>query len=127
MLHSQQFEYAITSLHRVLEIRPRMPEAHVNMGFALLGLKNFGAARDFFTGAMELNPGQANAYYGLAVAHEGLLELPEAVGAMRAFLHLVDPDSPYRRKAQAALWEWEQERGNAVDPANPSGEEANHE
>lgn len=106
MLHAREYEHAITALHRVLELRPRMPEAHVNMGFALVGLDRFDAARDFFAGAMELNPAQANAYYGLAIAHEGLGELPEAVGAMRAYLHLADPETPYRRKAEAAIWEW---------------------
>ncbi len=121
MLHAGQYEYAVAALHRVLELSPRMPEGHVNMGFALLGLRQHAAARDFFVGALALNPRQANAYYGLAEACEGLGLLPEAVGAMRAYLHLVPPDGPFVTKARAALWEWEAllaRQGGAAEPAD---------
>jgi hypothetical protein len=37
--------HAITALHRVLELAPQLPEAHVNMGFALLGLQQAEPAR----------------------------------------------------------------------------------
>jgi tetratricopeptide (TPR) repeat protein len=79
------------------------------MGFALLGLDEFEAARSFFDTATNLRPGQSNAYYGLAVAHEGLGELRQAVAAMRAYIHVADNDEQYRRKAEAAIWEWEAE------------------
>ena len=61
MLHARQYEHAITALHRVLELAPDMPEAHVNMGYALLGLERADAARGFFLAAIDLRPGQANA------------------------------------------------------------------
>ena len=119
MLHAKQYDYAIAALHRVLELAPRMPEAHVNMGYALLGLKRYQAAGDFFNSAIELRPAQANAYYGLALALEGQGELEGALGAMRSFAHLARADDPYRQKALAALWEWETKLGrrSAQDPA----------
>lgn len=107
MLHAKQYEHAATALHRVLRLAPRMPEAHVNMGFALLGLQRYGAARDFFQSAADLKPYQANAYWGLAVALEQLHDLEGALGAMRTYIHLAKPDDPYVRKARSALWEWE--------------------
>lgn len=107
MLHAKQYEHALTALHRVLELAPRMPEAHVNMGFALVGLGRYDAARDFFTSAIELRPGQANAYYGLGVALEALGDLRGATGAMRSYVHLADQSDPHVRKARSALWEWE--------------------
>lgn len=108
MLHAKQYDHAITALHRVLELAPRMPEAHVNMGFALLGLKRAAAARDFFEGASQLNPMQANAYYGNAMALEELGDLAGAVGAMRTYLHLArQEDERHLARARAALWEWE--------------------
>lgn len=110
MLHAKQHEHSITAFHRVLELDPAMPEAHVNMGFALIGLERYSAARDFFESALALRKEQINAYYGLAVALEGLHDRPGAIGAMRTFVHLSKPDDPYVRKAQAALWEWEAER-----------------
>lgn len=108
MLHAKQYDHAITAFHRVLELAPELPEAHVNMGFALIGVKRYGAARDFFESATALRASQVNAYYGLAVALEGVADLPGAVGAMRTFVHLAKADDPYLRKAQAALWEWEE-------------------
>jgi len=112
MLHSKQYEYAIKSLHRVLELAPRMPEAHVNMGFAFLGGGDAKAARDFFTSALELNQQQLNAYYGLAVAAEAMGDMEIALGAMRTYVHLSPTDSPYLAKARAALWEWQDARAN---------------
>ncbi|MBI5752284.1 MAG: tetratricopeptide repeat protein [Hydrogenophilales bacterium] len=107
MLHAQQYEHAATALHRVLELAPGMPEAHVNMGFAMIGVKRYAAARDFFEAALNLRPAQLNAYYGLAEALEGLNDLEGALGAMRSYIHRSSPDEPYVRKARAAIWEWE--------------------
>jgi tetratricopeptide (TPR) repeat protein len=121
MLHARQHEYAAAALHRVLQLAPRMPEAHVNMGFALLGLDNPKAARDFFLTAIELNPGQANAYYGLAVALEVLEDLPGALGAMRTYIHLSDPEEPYLPRARAALWEWEAQAARQQEAGEGAG------
>jgi len=107
MLHAKQHEHALTAFHRVLQLAPGMPEAHVNMGYALLGLKRYGAARQFFEGAIALRTHQLNAYFGLAVALEGLHDLPGAIGAMRSYAHLAQADDPYKRKAEAAIWEWQ--------------------
>lgn len=107
LLQRGEYEYAVKGFHDVLRTAPEMPEAHVNMGFALLGLEKYAEARDFFDAAATLRPSQVNAYYGLAMAHEGLGELREAVIVMKAYVHLVASGDPYRRKAEAAIWEWE--------------------
>lgn len=107
MLHAREYEHAVTALHSVLKIAPRLPEAHVNMGFALLGMKRYKGAKDFFESAIELRPQQVNAYYGLASALEGLGDIERAIGAMRSFVHLAKPDDPYIRKANSLLREWE--------------------
>lgn len=110
MLHAKRYDHAVTALHRVLELAPQMPEAHVNMGYAMLGLGRPAVARDFFESATALRPQQVNAYFGLAMAHEALGELPAAIGAMRTYLHLSPKDDPHARKAASALWEWESKR-----------------
>ena len=111
MLHARQYEHAATALHRVLELAPAMPEAHVNMGYAMLGLKRGDAARGYFLSAIDLRPEQANAYYGLAMAEEQRADLAAALGGMRSYLHLARADAPHRVRARAALWEWEQALG----------------
>ena len=109
MLHAKRYEFAVTALTRVLELSPNMPEAHVNMGFALLGLEDYKGAGDSFANAIRIKPFQANAYWGLAVSLEKLGDLEAALGAMRSYIHLAKPDEEsYVRKARAALWEWEE-------------------
>lgn len=107
MLHAGKYDDAVVALHRVIEMSPRMPEAYVNMGFALYGLQRYRAAYDFFMTAANLNSYQANAYWGLAIVYEKLDDLPAALGAMRTFIHLSRPGDPYLRRARSALWEWE--------------------
>lgn len=108
MLHAKRYDDAIIAFHRVIKLAPEMPEAHVNMGYALIGLKRYAAARDFFEGATALRRDQINAYYGLAEALEGMHDLPGAIGAMRTYLHLAPADDKYRHKAEAAIWEWQE-------------------
>jgi tetratricopeptide (TPR) repeat protein len=113
MLRQRRYEHALGAFHRVLQFAPAMPEAHTNMGFALVGLGRHREAKTFFEGAIDLRPAQLNAYYGLAVAAEGLGDLPAARGAMRAYLHLTPSGDPFRRKAEAALWEWDEAPASA--------------
>jgi tetratricopeptide (TPR) repeat protein len=123
MLHAKRHEEAATALHQVLRLAPALPEAHVNMGFALLGLGRAREAGDFFGSAIALRAGQANAYYGLALAHEAQHDHAAAIGAMRSYLHLARRESDaHLRRARAALWEWESARtvpeaGKAAPPA----------
>jgi Flp pilus assembly protein TadD len=118
MLHAKQYEHAATALHRVLALAPQLPEAHVNMGYALLGLQRPEQARRFFDQATALKPDQANAYYGLALAWEAQGDRAMATGAMRSYLHLARQESPeHLARARAALWEWQAAREAA--PAAP--------
>jgi len=111
MLHAKQYDNAVKSLHRVLEINPNMPEAYANMGFAMLGLKNFKAAHDFFEGAIELRATQANAYYGLGEALINLNDDEGSLGAMRTYVHLVGKDDPFVEKARIRIAELNEKLG----------------
>lgn len=117
LLHAKRFEYAATAFQRVIELAPRMPEAHVNLGFAMLGVQQYEDAGNEFNLATQLRPQQANAYWGLALAMEGMKDYEGALGAMRAYIHLsTTPDDPYVPKARAALWEWEEQLGRIKGP-----------
>lgn len=118
MLHANQFDYAIKALHRVLELAPRMPEAHVNMGYALIGLNQYKSAGDFFKTAIDIKPMQINAYYGLALAYEGQDKLRLALSAMESYIHLADKDDPYLSRAKAASWEWNERIASAETLSN---------
>lgn len=120
MLRAGEYDYAVVALRRVLELRPDLPEAHVNMGFALLGLNRNTLARDFFLAATDLRPAQANAYWGLAVSLERLCDLRGARTAMQTYVHLGTGDAAFLRRANAALWEWSAVPDSRSDAQNCS-------
>jgi cytochrome c-type biogenesis protein CcmH/NrfG len=127
MLRAGEFEYAMTAFHRVLLLDPQMPEAHANLGFALIGLGEFAAARDFFQSALALRDTQTNAYFGLAEAYEGLGDIEMALGAMRTFSHLAAPDDRFRIRAESAIWEWEAKLATSRgDPSASPGKASNN-
>ncbi|MCB1924119.1 MAG: tetratricopeptide repeat protein [Gammaproteobacteria bacterium] len=129
MLHAGQYLYALEALERVITLAPAMPEARVNAGFALLGVEQHARAAAQFRHAIDLRPGQTNAYYGLAVALEAMGDLESALGAMRTYIHLESDDAVHLRRARAAIWEWEQQR-SLVQPVEVSDDStplaANH-
>ena len=109
-LRTGDYEQAINGFRAVLEQAPGMPEAYLNIGFAQFELEQYRLAQRSFQTAIDLRPAQLNAYWGLAVSLEGLCDIAGAVGAMRTYVHLAEPDDSYLAKANAALWEWEQMR-----------------
>lgn len=108
LLQAGRHDEARRAFLRVIEHAPRSPEAQVNLGYALLGLGRAAAARQAFDTALALRPMQANAYHGIALAHEAQGEIELAVGAMRTYVHLAPHgDAAHVRRARAVLWEWE--------------------
>ena len=110
MLHAKRYEDAVSALHRVLKLAPTMPEAHTNMGYALMGLHRYTVARDFFNSAISLRPTQANAHYGLALTLGELGQADAAKIAMKEFLQLTPKDDPYAQKARQAIARWSQKQ-----------------
>lgn len=105
MLQAGRFEHALTALHEVLKVYPALPEAHVNMGYALLGLGNPQAAADFFDSASTLRPSLHNAYYGLALAEIEAGNKKAALAAMQAFAHRADENDRHLPRALELIWE----------------------
>jgi tetratricopeptide (TPR) repeat protein len=105
MLQAGEFDHAITAMHEVLAIYPALPEAHVNMGYALLGAGEPGAAADFFNTATDLRPSLHNAYYGLALAERENGNDRAALAAMQAYTHLAAEDERHLPQAQEIIWE----------------------
>lgn len=106
-LRSGAVEKAIESFGQAHRLRPGMPEVHVNIGYAYLALDRIDAAESAFRVALDLRSTQVNAYYGLAASLERKGDLEAALGAMRTFVHLSADQNPFKRKGQAAIWEWE--------------------
>lgn len=117
LLHARRYGDAEAALRQVLALAPGLPEAHVNLGFSLLGLHRAAEARQSFEAAINLRPEQANAYYGLALSHEAAHDLELAIGSMRSYLHLArQEEETHLARARAALWEWEAALGRQRAP-----------
>jgi Flp pilus assembly protein TadD len=117
---------ALVSFNAATHLRPHVPEVFVNIGFSHVALGNHRNAVEAFERALEINPSQTNAYYGLAMAYESLERMEEALGAMRTFEHLLPKDEQkFRRLAGGAIWEWEsalrtrREEAQQPPPATP--------
>ncbi len=106
-LQARDHEQAARTLMRLIALAPQMPEAHVNLGFARLGQGDIAAAQQAFHTAIALRPGQANAYWGLAVALERGCDRHRAIIAMERYIRLADPKARFLRRARSALWEWQ--------------------
>ena len=97
---------AMIAFEEAAQVDPSSSQALVNLGFALVELGAYEAARARFARALQINDGQFNAYFGIAEALEGQGLLDQAAGAMRTYLYYAAADDPFRRRAEAALWEW---------------------
>jgi len=107
LIHGKQYEYAIKALLHILTITTELPQVYVNLGFSYIGLYDYDSAKSAFERALELRADQANAYYGMAIVLEEKKQLEPALGAMRTFIHLANPEDKYVVKARSAIWEWE--------------------
>jgi hypothetical protein len=107
---------AVQAFETARKANPHAPEVYANLGFAYLELDQPAASRAVFERASAIAPMQANVYFGLAEALDGLGDTEGAMGAMRTYLHLAPDNDPFRRRAMSALWEWET-RGAAAPAA----------
>lgn len=110
LLHTGHYEPAVRLFNKIVIQAPWMPEAEVNLAYALMGMELYEEAELHFERALVLNEQQLNAYYGLAISRERQGDLDTALGAMRVYAHLAKEDDPYLRKAWSAIWEWETAR-----------------
>ncbi|MFQ5563394.1 MAG: redoxin domain-containing protein [Parvularculaceae bacterium] len=124
---------AMVAFERATKLDPSSADAFANLGFALLEMEAWDEAESSFDRALTLHPEQANAYFGLAEVYEGRGNMKSASDAMLAFLHFSAPDDPFRRRAEAALWEWGDEElmtiygRDRVLPARLGGQDSVHQ
>jgi tetratricopeptide (TPR) repeat protein len=110
LLHTRHYEPAMQTFSEIVKRAPWMPEAEVNLAYALMGMERYAEAQPHFERALALNERQLNAYYGLAISMEQQGDLDSALGAMRVYVHLAEEGDSYLPKAWAAIWEWETAR-----------------
>jgi tetratricopeptide (TPR) repeat protein len=84
---------AIATLRRVIELDPRSPESHLNLGIALADQHQPDAALDEFTEAVKLAPDEASAHYNKGRILVDLRRYEQAVAELQRACKL-DPRAP---------------------------------
>jgi Flp pilus assembly protein TadD len=80
-----------------LQIKPEFPEAHNNLGSALMHAGRAEEALEHYQKAVQLRPNNADTYANLAVAYAAMHRSPEAIAAAQKGLELA------RSQGQLAL------------------------
>lgn len=79
---------AVKEYSRALEIKPRFPQAHCNLGFVLADLNRADEAVEHFREALRISPEEAMPHYGLGVAYSRLGRIDDAIREYRAAVRM---------------------------------------
>ncbi|HEV8581959.1 MAG TPA: tetratricopeptide repeat protein [Thermoanaerobaculia bacterium] len=79
-------EEALAAYRKALELDPRLPDAHLNLGRLLHEMGDMAAAEEHYRLALDVLPDDPTAAYNLGVALQDLGRLREAVAAYEAAL-----------------------------------------
>lgn len=96
-------EEAIKEFEATLQIDPKSPEAHNNLGFAYFDKGDIDKAVEHQKKALEGNPNLANGYYGLAMSLEKKGDKEGAIINWKQFMNLSQPHSKWWLQAQAHI------------------------
>ena len=91
-MNSGGFREAVEIYRRALALDPRLAQAALNLGNALMRLGRYREARDAYLRAIATNPGYSRAFCGLGIVAKELGRFDEAMGAFDEALTL-EPDS----------------------------------
>ena len=86
-----QFDDAIESYKKALEIKPDYPEAYYNMGIALKNQGNLDAAIDNYKKALDLKPNYVEAYFNMGNILKDKGDFEAAIESYNNALE-IDPD-----------------------------------
>lgn len=98
-------DWAIASYNQAVNLDPFNPLLRLDLGGVFYSLKNYEAAIQQFSIAVNLKPDWANAHYNLSVAFREKGDIERAFAEMQNTLALVDPNSNDFGKASAELEE----------------------
>lgn len=93
LIQSRRFPEAIAILRRVLSQAPDEYTAHTNLALALFESKDYRGAISEYEWIASARPEVVVTYFFLAIAHDNLLEYPEALVAYEKFLARANPAS----------------------------------
>lgn len=91
LVQAKRFEIAVAVLRKIIEIAPDNSTAHANLATALFELKRYREARAEYEWLATKQPNLVVAYYFLAITHDRLGEVADAVANYQQYLRIADP------------------------------------
>ncbi len=91
MLQTKRYAEAATLFQRLIAVQPENSTIRANFAAALFQLKRYNDAKVQFIWLLEKQPSMAAAYFFLAVSHDELGELADAMANYQLFLRYADP------------------------------------
>lgn len=98
-------QWAIAAYNQAIKLDPLNPLLRLDLGGVFYSLKNYDAAIQQFTIAVNLKPDWANAHYNLSYAFKDKGDIQNAFNEMQNTLALVQPGSDDFNKVSAELEE----------------------
>ncbi|MBF0519490.1 MAG: tetratricopeptide repeat protein [Nitrospirae bacterium] len=93
----------VAALKKAIAINPRFLQAHINLGTILLfQLKDFAAAKEEFTKALQISPENAAAFNGLGVSYAYLGDVDKSIELLDRAVKLAPDMEMARRNLQSA-------------------------
>lgn len=103
LMMTNRLDEALEQCTTAAELDPAFPFARVNLGNIQLLMKNYAAARTFFTEAISLDKNIAPAYFGLASVEDSLGSDTERVGELYRTAIELNPSIPEIHQALGNL------------------------
>jgi tetratricopeptide (TPR) repeat protein len=91
LLQAKHFNEAISELRKLTEIAPENSTVRANLGLALFQTRRYTEAKQEFRNLLDRQPDLVVAYYFLAICHDNLSELMDAMANYQEFIRRADP------------------------------------
>lgn len=92
LVQAKRYDEAITELRKVSEISPEHATVRANLALALFQARRYAEARIEFRRLLDLQPDLVVGYYFLAICHDNLGELMDAMANYQEFIRRADPE-----------------------------------
>jgi len=115
-LDQGNIDEALRLFNLSIEADPRNAVAIVNAGFSYADKGDYKRAAELHKRASAINPYYANAYYGLAIAMEGMGRTGEAIAGWQRYLDTGPKTGPWRERALANIERLRRRGGNPSGP-----------
>ncbi|HMP66885.1 MAG TPA: tetratricopeptide repeat protein [Pyrinomonadaceae bacterium] len=92
LVQAKRYDEAITELRKVSKVSPEHATVRANLALALFQARRYAEAKIEFRRLLDLQPDLVVGYYFLAICHDNLGELMDAMANYQEFIRRADPE-----------------------------------